>query len=426
MPIRFINAIVPESGGVRSVSTFAIPRYNSPVPTLSFEDARACVLASVQRPANLQAEPVSIHQAANRILAEPLIADRDYPPTARSVRDGYAVRAADTPGGFEIIGEVRAGGAPFTAALRERQAVAIMTGAPMPPGADAVLMVEHATQAGNSIHTDRTLKAGENFNRQAFEASQGQPVITSGTRIGHSEIALAATYGMTVLKVFRQPKVAILATGDEIVEVADTPLPHQIRNSNTWSLVAQVTRAGGLPIALPVARDNLASTRALIERGFEEASLLLLSGGVSAGKYDLVEPVLAEFGAKFHFDRVLIQPGQPLVFGEARGKFFFGLPGNPASTMITFEVFARAAVERLCGIDHPQLHLLFAHLTLPFHHRAGLTRFLPAQLDGSSLTPIGWAGSSDVGAMARSNAYLVADPARESYAAGDPIRVLLK
>ena len=393
------------------------------VPTLSFADARAFVLSTVK--GTLTSESVSIHDAAGRVLAQPLTADRDYPPTPRSVRDGYAVRAADLPGTLHLIGEVRAGGAPFTGTVGERQAVAIMTGAPMPAGADAVLMVEHATLTNSTIQTDRKLKSGENFNPQGVESRAGQETIPVGTRIGHPEIALAATYGRTQLHVFKRPTVAILATGDEIVDIEATPLAHQIRNSNTWSLVAQVTRAGGVPLPLPAAQDNLESTRALVAKGLE-ADLLLISGGVSAGKYDLVEQVLAEFGATFHFDRVLIQPGQPLVFGEAQGKFFFGLPGNPASTMITFELFARAAVELLSGTANPPLHLLYAHLTKDFKHRPGLTRFLPARVEGSDITPLGWAGSSDVGAMARANAYLVADPDRESYAAGDPIRVLLK
>ena len=395
------------------------------MPTLSFEDARACVLATV-KPAELVIESVSIHQAAGRVLAEPLTADRDYPPTARSVRDGYAVRACDLPGRLEVIGEVRAGGAPFGGTVGEREAVAIMTGAPMPAGADAVVMVEHVSGEGSAIETAKVLRSGENFNRQGAECLQGQAVVPAGCRVGHPEIALAATYGMAMLRVFRQPRVAILATGDEIVDIEAVPLAHQIRNSNTWSLVAQVARAGGVPVAFPVAKDNLASTRELVLRGLESSDLLLLSGGVSAGKYDLVEQVLAELGARFHFDRVLIQPGQPLVCGEVRGKFFFGLPGNPASTMITFEVFARTAVELLGGVARPELHFLYAVLTREFRHRAGLTRFLPAWLEGGELTPVGWAGSSDVGAMARSNAYLVADPVREVYAAGDLIRVLQK
>jgi molybdopterin molybdotransferase len=159
-----------------------------------------------------------------------------------------------------------------------------------------------------------------------------------------------------------------------------------------------------------------------------ESGLLLLSGGVSAGKYDIVERVLADLGAEFVFDRVLIQPGQPLVFGRAAGKFFFGLPGNPASTIVTFEIFARAALELLSGECHPVLRTAWARLTQPFRHKAGLTRFLPAHWseDGGELTPIPWKGSSDVPALTRANAFLVADAGREQYQAGDLIRVLPK
>jgi molybdopterin molybdotransferase len=223
------------------------------------------------------------------------------------------------------------------------------------------------------------------------------------------------------------PRVAILPTGDEIVEAGEQPLEFQIRNSNAWSLAAQTRRAGGIPEILPIARDNYESTRASIERGLA-SDLLVLSGGVSAGKYDIVERVLADLGATFFFDRVLIQPGQPLVFGRVDQKFFFGLPGNPASTMVTFELFARAAVERLSGIPSPALPLPRAKLTSEFRHKPGLTRFLPAKLsdDGSTIQPETWHGSGDVAALARANAFLVADAHRESWNAGDDIRVLIK
>ena len=220
---------------------------------------------------------------------------------------------------------------------------------------------------------------------------------------------------------------AIIPTGDEIVEIDQTPADFQIRNSNASSLCAQVTRAGGVPTVLGVARDTVQHTREMIERGLQ-SDLLLLSGGVSAGKYDVVEPVLSQFSAEFFFDRVLIQPGQPLVFGRARGAFFFGLPGNPSSTMVTFEIFARAALELLSGQEDTPLPMPLARLTRDFRHRAGFTRFLPARLSdaGDEVTPIDWHGSGDVPALTRSNAYLVADPDRPEYAAGDLIRVLLK
>ena len=233
--------------------------------------------------------------------------------------------------------------------------------------------------------------------------------------------------GAAQVKVYAQPSVAIIPTGDEIVEVHEAPEEFQIRNSNAWSLAAQVARAGGVPQVLPVARDTVEHTREMVGRGLA-SNLLLLSGGVSAGKYDVVEEVLAGFGARFYFDRVLIQPGQPLVFGRAGGTFFFGLPGNPSSTMVTFEIFARAALELLGGQEEIALHMPLARLTRDFRHRAGLTRFLPAHLsdDGASVTPVEWHGSADVPALTRANAFLVADADRAEYPRGELIRVLLK
>jgi molybdopterin molybdotransferase len=252
-------------------------------------------------------------------------------------------------------------------------------------------------------------------------------LLPAGRRIGFSEIALLATVGQANVPVYRRPDVAILATGDEIVPVETQPEPHQIRNSNGWSLAAQVRRAGGIPRLLPVASDEYEHTRALVEEGLT-ADLLLLSGGVSAGKYDIVERVLADAGAEFFFDRVLIQPGQPVVFGAARGRFFFGLPGNPVSTMVTFEVFARAALQLLSGETDPLLPVSAGRLTRDFRHKPGLTRFLPATLEraGAAVTPVNWQGSSDVTAMARGNCWMVVDAEKAEYKAGEEIGVLLK
>jgi molybdopterin molybdotransferase len=371
-------------------------------------------------------ERVPLESAAGRVLAEALPADRDYPAVARSVRDGYAVRAIDLPGELEVIGEVRAGES-FSGQVGVRQAVEIMTGAPLPPGADAVVMVENVTREGSRVRVDRSADPGQFINPQGCEARAGEHLLHPGQLLDYSRIAMLAAAGRDPVPVFARPRVAILATGDEIVPVAATPREFQIRNSNVYSLAAQVRRAGGLPEILPVARDEHQHTRALIERGLA-ADLLLLSGGVSAGKYDLVERVLAGFQAEFFFDRVLIQPGQPLVFGRARGKYFFGLPGNPSSTMVTFEIFARAALELLGGQEEITLHMPFATLTREFHHRVGLTRFLPAHLsaDGAQVTPVPWHGSSDVPALTRANAYLVAEADRAEWQKGDLIRVLLK
>jgi molybdopterin molybdotransferase len=391
---------------------------------LSFEQARACVLREVH--GTPQVEHVALGEAAGRVLAEDIPADRDYPPFPRSARDGFAIRTADLPGKLRVIGEVRAGEV-FSGKVGPGEAVEIMTGAPVPDGADAVLMVEHAERDADAIRTARTQEPGDNFSPRGAEAFQGAVLLARGRRIGFAEVAALAMVGREHVPVYRQPRVAIVPTGDEIVSVSEQPREYQIRNSNAWSLAAQVKRAGGIPEMMLVARDSYNSTRTLVEVGLQ-SDLLLLSGGVSAGKYDIVEKVLADLDAEFFFDRVLIQPGQPVVFGIASGRYFFGLPGNPASTMVTFELFARAAIERLSGCSDAPLPLLRAKLAREFRHHPGLTRFLPACLspDGASVTPERWHGSGDIPALVRANAFLVADADRESWREGEDIRVLLK
>lgn len=397
------------------------------VATLPFFEARQCVIEEVRALAQApRLEQVSLAEAAGRILAEDIRADRDYPPLARSIRDGFALLAQDFSGEARVIGEVRAGDR-FSGTVNPGEAVEIMTGAPMPAGTDAVIMVEHVRREGDWISTDKAPKPGDFVNNRGTEAACGSTLLAAGRRIGFAEVAMLATVGQTQIAVYGRPEVAILATGDEIVPVEARPAEHQIRNSNGWSIAAQVRRAGGVPRVLPVAPDEYRRTRELVEDGLT-ADLLLLSGGVSAGKYDIVEKVLSDLGAEFFFDRVLIQPGQPVVFGRARDHFFFGLPGNPVSTMVTFEIFARAALELLSGQREVSLPILRTRLARDFRHKAGLTRFLPATLsaDGATLTPVAWQGSSDVAAMSRANAWLVADADREEYKAGDEIGVLLK
>lgn len=397
------------------------------MPPLSFSEARARVLREVRaQHSQPKIESVGLHRARFRVLAEDIAADRDYPPFDRSVRDGFAVQSGDLPGTLRLIGEVRAGEA-FAGVVNAGETVEIMTGAPVPAGADAVVMVEHCTRnEDGTVSTDRALELRDNIAPRGCEAKAGEVLLTSGTRIDYTAVSLLATTGHDRVKVFAQPRVAIVSTGDEIVGIAEQPAAHQIRNSNAWSLAAQVERAGAIPLVLPVARDTREETRRLIERGLVEADLLLLSGGVSAGKYDVVELALADLGAEFFFDRVLIQPGQPLVFGRAQSKFFFGLPGNPVSTMVTFELFARAAIDILSGMAESPLTTMLARLTRDFRHRAGLTRFLPAHVEGGEVTPIQWQGSGDVPSLCRANAFLIADPDRAEYAAGDLIQILPK
>jgi molybdopterin molybdotransferase len=369
-------------------------------------------------------ETVPLPDALGRVLAEPLLADRDLPALDRSMRDGYAVRSADFPGRASVVGQVRAGEI-YSGAIEWCECVEIMTGAPVPKGADAVIMLEHVARKEDVIESERAVRPGENINPRGIEAKAGTVVLEAGKRLGFGEIALLAIVGCTSVPVFRKLQVSILATGDELVTPEEQPLEYQIRNSNMYSLAAQVMQAGAGAVLLPVARDQATQTRELIERGLA-ADLLLISGGVSAGKYDLVEDVLRELGAEFYFDRVAIQPGAPLVFGRVRGKFFFGLPGNPVSTMVTFDLFAKAAIDLISGCRATLRPKTLARLTQDFKHRPGLTRFLPARIDCGEVTPVAWKGSSDIVSFCRANGYLVADAKRESWAAGEMMQVLLK
>jgi molybdopterin molybdotransferase len=268
---------------------------------------------------------------------------------------------------------------------------------------------------------------GEFINEAGCETRRGEVVLWKGTRLRFPQIAMLATVGMAEVPVYRRPRVAILATGDEIVPVEATPREFEVRNSNSWALAAQVAAAGGVAEVLPVAPDDLEKTVALVERGLE-ADLLLLSGGVSAGDYDFVEAALARHGAEFFFTRVKIRPGAPLVFGRAKGRFFFGLPGNPLSTAVTFAVFARAALELLGGVAEPEFPVVEAHLTETLHEKPGLTRFLPARLEMGTrrVTPIHWKGSSDVPSLARSNAFIIASAEQAIHEEGTAVPVLLQ
>jgi molybdopterin molybdotransferase len=371
---------------------------------------------------------VPLEDAYGRILAEPARADRDYPALRRSLRDGFALKAAGVPGTLRVRGEVRAGDTQQPP-LSEGEALEIMTGAPVPDGADAVVMVEHAArlQDGALVKIDRPADPGQFINARGSEAAAGSVLIPAGTRLDASHIATLAMTGKSAASVVRRPSVAILATGDEIIDINATPAPHQIRNSNSYMLSALVRSAGGDPMVLPVAGDTKDALRGLLERGLKH-DLVIVTGGVSAGKYDLVKPVLRELGVEFCFERVRVQPGQPTAFG-ARGPVpVFGLPGNPGSTLITFQLFARPALELLAGVSDPILPLLSARFEAPFRHKPGLTRFLPARLspDGQHLRHIPWQGSSDVPALAKANAFLVADHDRETWDTGNSVRVMLK
>lgn len=423
----------------------ADPQQSSVLP---FGQARHVVeehAGKARRRESAASETVPLLQASGRVLAEPVVADRDFPPFPRATRDGYAVRAADVakvPANLKVIGEIKAGGtlgpeavlpagtaAPAVAQLKAGQAAAIMTGAAAPPGADAVVMIEYTSRNGDHVTVQRSVTSGENIVPTGSEARRGDVLLEAGHRLDYAATALAASVGKEQLSVWRKPRVAILSTGDEIVPIAATPGPNQIRNSNSYSLAAQVQDAGGEPVMLPVAPDEAARLRQLIETGLQ-SDLLLLAGGVSMGKYDLVEQVLGELRAEFFFTGALIQPGRPIVFGRVRDKYFFGLPGNPVSTMVTFELFVRPMIDALSGAAVLPLRFLQARLKSEIKIKTGLTRFLPAILSGefanAQVERAAWQGSGDIAALARANCYLVTPPDREGIAAGEMVSVLLR
>ena len=443
---------------------------------LSFEEAYEVVRERCRKivaAGDRASEEVPLMQAMGRVLAEPIHADRDFPPFARATRDGFAVRAQDLADGtttLRVVGQVRAGDS-YDLPVTSGEAVEIMTGAAVPPGADAVVMVEYTERkeinhkghegaqkgferpgiieaddhileiSGHEkprpteklteelVEIQRVVVAGENVVPPGAEAKEGQELLPRGARLGPAQIALAAAAGKASVKVCRRARVAILSTGDELVEVAEKPGPSQIRNSNSYSLAALVAELGGEAVQLPIAPDEESKLTELIQEGLK-ADMLLLSGGVSMGKFDLVEQALKNLGAQFFFTGALIQPGKPVVFGEVGTVPFFGLPGNPVSVMVTFELFARQMVQTLSGAEPSRLKSASARLKKDFKTKTGLTRFLPAMLDGglydAEVEVVPWQGSGDMLAAARANCYLVTPPDREKLAKGEMVTVVMR
>jgi len=409
----------------------ALPESSS---ILSFEDARHVVEEQAAGLTPRGKESIDLLHAFGRVLAESLIADRDFPPFPRATRDGYAVRSADlkqVPASLNVIGEIKAGILPkdLPVKLNCGEAAAIMTGAPVPPGADSVVMVEYTASAGNRVEITRGVNSGENVVPAGAEARRGDVLLQPGIRLDAAAIAVAASIGKTKPEVYLRPQVAVLSTGDEVVDIHRQPGANQIRNSNSYSLAAQIIAAGADPELLRVAPDEPTRLKELILQGLQ-SDLLLLTGGVSMGKYDLVEQVLAEIKAEFFFTGAQIQPGRPIVFGRVAKKCFFGLPGNPISTMVTFELFARPVIEARGGMTARKLVFVHARLKSEVKTKTGLKRFLPAILSGefekAEVELVRWQGSGDIAATARANCYLVIPPDHDRIAAGEWVPVLMR
>jgi molybdopterin molybdotransferase len=405
--------------------------------TFGFPEALKLVLDRAAQARAPATETVELLQSSGRVLAQDVVADRDQPPFDRATRDGFAVQAEAWSSGarLRVAGQLRAGDL-WTGTLAIGDAVEIMTGAPVPAGADSVAMIEHVEQEEGQVSASagRSLRVGENVVPRGSEARAGDVVLAAGTVIGPAEIAVAASCGRSQLSVFAHPTVAIVATGDELVELDQLPSDRQIRNSNSYALAALVDAAGGHAQRLAIARDTREEVRARISEG-RKSDLLLLSGGVSAGKYDLVEEVLAEFGAEFFFTGVKMQPGKPVVFGRLPARdnqrecYFFGLPGNPVSTQVTFHCFVEPMLRAMAGASVISPKFVQATLAEDVPGKPGLTRFLPAQwspdLNRPEVRLVGWQGSGDLAANARANCYAVL-PDGIDLKVGEVITVLLR
>jgi molybdopterin molybdotransferase len=398
---------------------------------LSYEQARNRLIEEIGKKKGPRATAVvSVWDALGLVLAQEIRTDREYPPFDRSTRDGYALRSKEAGPGAQLkwVGEIKAGDT-VREALAAGTCLQIMTGAAVPAGADAVVMIEHTTREGDLVRFERAVKPGQNIVPRGSEAAAAQSILTPGMRLGYAELALAAQVGGVRLECAQRPRVAILSTGDEVVLIDESPGEFQIRNSNSVSLAAQVRIAGGQPVVLGNAADRIEDLGEKIERGLKEDALVL-SGGVSMGKYDLVESVLKAMGAEFFFDAVAIRPGRPAVFGMCQGKPVFGLPGNPVSTMVTFELFVAPAIDLLSGAEARALPLVEARLAEALREKPGLTHFLPARVEWRERAPevkaLRWQGSGDIAALSRANCFLVVPADREKIDIGESVSVLLR
>jgi molybdopterin molybdotransferase len=371
------------------------------------------VAKSKERADWMPVEPVALPLSIGRILREDVISDADSPPFDKSVRDGFAVRFEDLtsiPALLRVIGESRAG-AGSNVTVERGQCCEIMTGAPLPPGANAVVMVEKTERPSqDSVRILKSVRESEGLLRRAAESRKGEIVLRAGRQIGLADVGLLASAGKATVPVSKKPRVAIIATGDELVEVDEIPQAGQIRNSNSYTISTQVVEAGAEPVLLGIGRDNLEDLRSKIRHGLEY-DILIVSGGVSMGKYDLVENVFAEVGVEVLFDKIAMKPGKPTVFGHRENTYVFGLPGNPVSTIVSFHVFVRPLIRLLLKAENTSPALLEATLEAPAKCDPERAALVPALVRFDSgryqIQPAPWKGSSDLAGLSRANALIL-------------------
>ena len=378
----------------------------------------------------LGVETTSLECAGGRILAESVIADIPLPPYDRARMDGYAVRSQDVqaaPVWLRVIGELAAG-AVFTGELQPGEAIKIFTGAPIPAGADAVQKIEVTREAEGMVEIIEPVKAGQFITPFASEVSEGQTVCEAGREVGSAEMAVLASFGYSQVKVGKRPRVAVLSTGSELVEVGVKPTGAQIRNSNSYTIASYAERAGAIVEMLGTIKDTPEATRQALLDAAAGRDVVITSGGVSMGDYDLVKAALDEIGASVFFDKVMIRPGKPTVFARRGGTYFFGLPGNPVSTSVTFNVFVRPALRSMQGERDPLLPAAQAMLLRPIKDPSSRRSYLPARLfikEGRAVVEsLKWGGSSDLVAFVMANALIVVREDVHEIAEGELVEVL--
>ncbi|MBX3297359.1 MAG: molybdopterin molybdotransferase MoeA [Acidobacteria bacterium] len=378
----------------------------------------------------LPAERVPIEDAVGRVLAEDIFADTDMPPFDRSQMDGYAVRAADTkdaPVVLKLVGESAAGRG-WKGRLKAGEAIRIMTGAPLPSGADAVQKIELTQEADGTVIINEPTEKGRFIVPKGKEVKKGTVVLRGGERLTASNIAIPAAFGYAKLKVSKRPRVAILATGTEIVPIKTKPKPDQIRNSNSLMLASLCEAAGAETVILPTVGDKLYELTGAIADAAKKSDLVITTGGVSVGKYDLTKEAIAGLGAEVFFEKVKLKPGKPTVFARLKRSFFFGLPGNPVSAAVTFHLFVRRALMLMQSASAIDLPSGFAVIDGEAKGTRERDSYLPASLATDSegrllAVPLRWHGSSDFIGFANAEA-LVRIPAGTSLTSGEVCEVL--
>jgi len=396
---------------------------------LNVADALTILLDAVSSLPTLE---VPLEGVLGLTLVERIVADRDFPPTDRSAMDGFAVRAADCSeaGSYlSVAGEVRAGQDAGANLVRAGEAVRIFTGGVIPRGADAVVMVELAEEDRNAgtVLVKECPEVGQHIRRQGEDLRAGETVIEPGTVVRAAEVAALAAVGRTRVTVIRPPRVAVMSTGDEVVEVEANPAPHQVRNSNARMLLAQLQAMNVDARYLGIARDDRAALDAMIADGLT-GDVLVLTGGVSVGEYDLVGAALIRAGCEVLFHNVAMRPGKPIVAARRGGCLVLGLPGNPVSAFTGFHVFVAPALRKLLGHPEPVMVPLRAMLVAPLRRRPGRLTYHLAHLrwhEGKPLVvPVTSASSGDVLSLVRANAFIVAPGDAQPIPAGTDVDVV--